>query len=163
RLFFPITAAAVASGVERPAQTRPVSGLRILLVDDDPLILNSLRDVLEADGQRVTIANGGREGIDVFVAAEKRGEPFAVVITDLGMPHIDGRAVAAAVHRASPATPIILLTGWGQRLIDADEIPSHVSRVLTKPPKLDTLRAALAQVTHSPRPDGADAVAPKNQ
>jgi CheY-like chemotaxis protein len=163
RLFFPMTAPTVASGEEQPVRTRPVSGLRILLVDDDPLLLNSLRDVLEADGQRVTIANGGREGIDAFVAAEKRGESFAVVITDLGMPHIDGRAVAAAVHRASSATPIILLTGWGQRLIDAGDIPSHVSRVLTKPPKLDALRTALAQVTHSQKPDDSAPTYPKNQ
>jgi hypothetical protein len=41
----------------------------------------------------------------------------------------------------------MLLTGWGQRLIDDDEAPAHVDRVLSKPPKLRDLRQALADVT----------------
>jgi CheY-like chemotaxis protein len=65
----------------------------------------------------------------------------------LGMPFVDGRKVAAAVKSASPSTPVILLTGWGQRLITEDEIPAHVDRVLNKPPKLLHLRTALARLT----------------
>jgi CheY-like chemotaxis protein len=41
--------------------------------------------------------------------------PFDGVITNLGMPHVDGRKVTASIGRASPGTPVILLTGWGQR------------------------------------------------
>jgi hypothetical protein len=41
---------------------------------------------------------------------------------------------------------VILLTGWGQRLVDDGEIPAHVDHVLNKPPKLRDLRAALAYV-----------------
>jgi DNA-binding response OmpR family regulator len=60
------------------------------------------------------------------------------------MPHLDGRAVAKAVKEASPGTPVILLTGWGQRVgTDADGMV-HVDRVLGKPPKARELRAALA-------------------
>ncbi len=71
---------------------------------------------------------------------------FAAVITDLGMPYVDGRQVAAAVKEISPATPVILLTGWGQRLVAEGDIPPHVDRVLAKPPKLRELREALAQL-----------------
>jgi PAS domain S-box-containing protein len=120
--------------------------LRILVVDDDPLLLLSLRDVLQADGHTLTTAGGGREGIDIFVAAV-RAEPFDVVITDLGMPHFDGSKVAVAVYQAAPMVPIILLTGWGQRLLAENVVPPHVSRVLTKPPKLEDLRLALAELT----------------
>jgi CheY-like chemotaxis protein len=69
---------------------------RILVVDDNPLILHSLRAALEADGHVVTIAEGGQSGIDAFVAAEDTDGPFEVVITDLGMRPVDGRKVAAA-------------------------------------------------------------------
>ena len=69
------------------------------------------------------------------------------MITDLGMPHIDGRKVASAVKLACRTTPVILLTGWGQRLVDEEEIPANVDRVLNKPPKLQQLRSALAEVT----------------
>ena len=113
-------------------------------MDDDPLLIKSLRDTLEADGHTVTTANGGQEGIDAFRAAEERNEPFAVVITDLGMPYVDGRKVASAIKRESPSTPVILLTGWGQRLVAEVDIPPDVDRVLNKPPKLRELRAALA-------------------
>lgn len=126
----------------------PPSRLRILLVDDDPILLKSLRDTLEGDGHEITTANGGQLGIDTFRRAQEQGESFAVVITDLGMPAVDGRKVAAAVKDASPATSVILLTGWGQRLIAESETPAHVDHVLSKPPKLGELRAVLAR--HAP-------------
>jgi CheY-like chemotaxis protein len=72
------------------------------------------------------------------------------VITDLGMPHVDGRRVAAAVKTTSPSTPVIMLTGWGQRLVAEKDIPQHVDRVLNKPPRLQELRATLAELTASP-------------
>ena len=111
-------------------------------MDDDPLIRKSLRDTLEAEGHAVTSASGGQEGIDAWRAAEERREPFAIVITDLGMPHVDGRKVALAVKSARPGTPVILLTGWGQRMGADQDVPAHVDRVLNKPPKLHELRAA---------------------
>jgi CheY-like chemotaxis protein len=83
------------------------------------------------------------------MAAEERGEPFAIVITDLGMPHVDGRRVASAIRAASPKTPIVLLTGWGQRLVSEHGVPPEVNRLLSKPPKLRELRAALAELTQN--------------
>ena len=71
---------------------------------------------------------------------------FDLVITDLGMPRVDGRKVAEAVKAASPRTPVILLTGWGQRLIDEGEALPHIDRVLSKPPRLLQLRAAIADL-----------------
>jgi DNA-binding NtrC family response regulator len=61
------------------------------------------------------------------------------------MPHFDGRAVATAIATASPGTPIIMLTGWGQRLAATGEIPPEVAGVLSKPPRLAELRQALVQ------------------
>jgi PAS domain S-box-containing protein len=142
RLSF--VAHALPAGDSQPATAYAFpSNLRILVVDDDPLLLKSLRDTLEGDGHVIVTANGGREGIDAFGTANGGLESFAVVITDLGMPHVDGRQVASAVKRASPTTPVILLTGWGQRLLAEGDIPPHVDRVLSKPPKLRDLREAL--------------------
>jgi signal transduction histidine kinase/ActR/RegA family two-component response regulator len=121
--------------------------LRILLVDDDPLLIGSLQEVLQGDGHEVTAANGGQIGIDTFTAEARTARPFAVVITDLGMPYVDGRRVAAAIKAVSPQTPVVLLTGWGQRLVSEGDVPPHVDRVLNKPPRLLDLRTALAEVT----------------
>ena len=79
-------------------------------------------------------------------AALAHGTPFSIVITDLGMPYVDGRKVAASVKAASALTPVILLTGWGKRLLAENDIPAHVDRVLSKPPRLAELRAALAKL-----------------
>ena len=145
RLAFP--ACAEGEGEEAPDTAHAVPPrLRILVVDDDPLVLKSLRDILEIDGHDVTSADGGQAGIDCFQAAHASHAQFAVVITDLGMPHVDGRKVASAVRQCSPATPIIMLTGWGQRLAADSDYPEHVNCVLGKPPRLKELRRALNKV-----------------
>jgi CheY-like chemotaxis protein/anti-sigma regulatory factor (Ser/Thr protein kinase) len=148
-------AAAAPTAVAAPASAKPAQGpvkMRVLVVDDDPLVAKVLRDTLKADGHDVTTASGGQAGIDAFVAARASGGQFDLVMTDLGMPYVDGRKVAAAVKEASPSTPVILLTGWGQSLQDEGELPPHVDRLLSKPPKLAELREALAAFAHTAAP-----------
>jgi CheY-like chemotaxis protein len=113
--------------------------LRILIVDDDPLLLTAWRAMLDGDGHDVATAGAGQAAIDLFAGATARGERFAVVITDLGMPYVDGRRVANAIKAASADTPVILLTGWGRSLVADDDVPAGVDRVLSKPPKLAEL------------------------
>jgi signal transduction histidine kinase/ActR/RegA family two-component response regulator len=131
---------AVTAGSHKPA----VGPTRILIVDDDPLLLKSLRDALESEGHEVTAAGGGQAGINAFVEAHAAGKPYPVVITDLGMPHVDGRKVAATIKSSVPATIVLMLTGWGRRLVAEGDVPSGVDQVLSKPPKLVELRTALA-------------------
>jgi CheY-like chemotaxis protein len=147
-LSFPAPEIAAAGTVpaDRPLPARPAR-LRILVVDDDPLLLKSLQHTLESEGHAVIAANGGQAGIDAFQAAQQGGDIPAIVITDLGMPHVDGRKLAAAVKAASPSTPVIMLTGWGHRLTAEGDIPDQVDQLLSKPPKLAELRAALARHT----------------
>ena len=140
----PTAVATDASGAPAAADA-PVQPLRVLLVDDDPLLLRTLQDMLEADGHVVIAKNGGQAGIDAFGAAHAAGEAFSLVLTDLGMPYVDGRKVASAVKQTSPGTPVVLLTGWGQRLVVDGDIPEFVDHVLSKPPKLSELRQALAR------------------
>ncbi len=141
RLLFPATTEgrATANGFIAPAE--PERSLRILVIDDDTLLSQSLSNALSSDGHEVTVADGGEAGIAAF-------QPgcFDVVITDLGMPYVDGRQVAKAIRSASPTTPIIMLTGWG-RALQAEGAPPEVSRVLNKPPRLGEIRAVLAELT----------------
>ena len=152
RLIFAAADPLVLATTAGPRLPPPLRRLRILLVDDDPTLLQSLRDILEQDGHVVTVADGGQKGIDAFTAALLQGTPFALVITDLGMPYVDGRKVAAAIKATSAGTPVIMLTGWGRRLLADKEIPDHVDRVLSKPPRLQEVRAAIAELTPAADP-----------
>jgi CheY-like chemotaxis protein len=146
RLVFHAPAPADPSVARQPASEVDIRRQRILIVDDDPIIIESLRHILEGDGHIVAAANGGQKGLDAFAAALGK-EPFGIVITDLGMPYMDGRQVAAGIKAVSPRTPVLLLTGWGQRLQADNDVPAHVDRVLNKPPKLRELRNALAELS----------------
>ena len=152
RLVFPVATQTELAIPTALAKRRKVRGLRILVIDDDELLRQSMRAILEREGHTVAIAPGGRAGIDAFAAATQRGERFQVVITDLGMPHVDGRAVAAAVKSMSPDTPVILLTGWGQHLRDVNDIPPDVDRMLNKPANLSELRVALEELAPQASP-----------
>ena len=149
RMTFPPTSPTAQSTGSLRIQKIP-RHTKILLIDDDPVLLTSLREVLVHDGHQVQTASGGRVGIDAFRDALKSGKPFPVVITDLGMPHVDGRAVAAAIKAAAPNTSIIMLTGWGQRLVASGETPADVFAVVSKPPRIAELRQVIAECTGQP-------------
>jgi signal transduction histidine kinase/ActR/RegA family two-component response regulator len=142
RFMFPVPSTRALEATTAAAGKVPP--LRILVVDDDPLVMASLLDTLRRDGHHIATADGGQAGIDAFEQARASATPYEVVITDLGMPHVDGRKLATAVKMADPQAVVLLLTGWGQRLIAESDIPTHVDYVLSKPAKLQDLRAALA-------------------
>jgi PAS domain S-box-containing protein len=146
RLIFATAETELATTPVPATDEAPSRRLRILLVDDDPMLIKSLRDILDGDGHTVTATDGGQSGIDAFNSALAAGKPHEVVITDLGMPYVDGRRVAAAIKTASPATPVIMLTGWGKRLLAENDVPAHVDRVISKPPRLAEIRRALAEL-----------------
>jgi signal transduction histidine kinase/ActR/RegA family two-component response regulator len=146
RLSFPSTGGSLVAPVPDPVASSTSRSLHVLLVDDDPVLIKSLQDILREDGHLVTAANGGQAGIDAFKTACASARPFDIVVTDLGMPYVDGRKVAAAVKERSPMTPVVLLTGWGRRMLADNEIPPHVDKVLSKPPRLQDVRGAFVEL-----------------
>ncbi|MGD2103977.1 MAG: PAS domain S-box protein, partial [Anaerolineae bacterium] len=145
RLIFPVREVVDEGPVEEVATPR--APLRILSIDDEPLLRDALKEALETQGHEVELADGGESGLEAFRAARERGEPFDAVITDLGMPHVDGREVARTVKEESPETAVILLTGWGTRLNAENDIPEAVDLMLSKPPTVEALNHALARAT----------------
>ena len=141
-LIFPAAVASASASQNAGPAPRALSQ-RILVVDDEPRVSKSFRRLLEADGHQVTVADSGQAGIDTFIAANRRGEPFDLVLADLGMPHVDGRKVAAGIKAVSPLTPIVLVTGWGQSISAAGELPLHVDRLLSKPPDIEAFRRVI--------------------
>ncbi|HKX64750.1 MAG TPA: ATP-binding protein, partial [Rhizomicrobium sp.] len=126
---------------EQTAKAPAVPALHILLVDDDPSVLESTRYVLELDGHSVVPADGGRAGIDALREAKKDNRPFDVLVTDLGMPYVDGHEVARAAKSVFPATMVVLLTGWGIKMGEDGKRKTYIDHVLPKPFDLNELRA----------------------
>jgi CheY-like chemotaxis protein len=137
---------------ESMAQRAPRCSLDVLCIDDDPQVLELLKTCLSQLGHRVSIAPGGREGIEKFRAAEMNGVPYDVVITDMGMPEIDGRQVAWTIKAESPRTPVIILTGWGVTVRGDAVITSSVDAVVSKPPHIRELNELLLRMVLPAQP-----------
>ncbi len=112
---------------------------QVLFVDDEPAILDGYRRLLYKDFL-VTTAVGGAQGLE---AIEKKG-PFAVVISDMRMPQMDGVQFLLRVKEAAPETIRLILTGQTelQAAIDAVNLGS-IFRFLTKPCSKDVLSTAI--------------------
>jgi len=114
-------------------QTKPVAQ-RILVVDDEPFVCESVKMLLAYDGHAVETAGSGKEALAKYDAAK-----FDLVITDYSMEGMKGDQLAQAIKRLAPDKPIILLTAF-----PPEHKPDGIDLVLTKPFYFDTLREALA-------------------
>jgi signal transduction histidine kinase/ActR/RegA family two-component response regulator len=147
RLCFPISATKAVT----PVVSQPVSKfqpLRILCIDDEPVLREMLEQVLQVNGHEVAVAADGKEGVNAFTRAQTGKHPFDVVITDLGMPVMDGLDVARQIRASSPRTPIVLLTGWGTLLSEDAAQASTFDAILSKPTRVPELLSALAKATN---------------
>ena len=109
--------------------------LRVLLVDDDPTSREVVTQYLRTDGHRVVTANNGDEAMQHI-----GGERFDVMITDHGMPGMNGFQLADAVRRTGAASSVILLTGFA---LAPEQQPKSIDCMLKKPLVPDELRFAL--------------------
>jgi len=147
RLLFPTDAPARAESIAKTEEFSETGPLRVLCIDDEPLVLEVMEGLLDRLGHQTQTAAGGTQALNLFRAAAERRQAFDVVITDLGMPGMDGRTLAAQLKTESPSTPIILLTGWGMFLNGEERLPSVVDQVLAKPPSISDVQRGLLTVT----------------
>ncbi len=138
------------SGVARPDAVLDdfvaVTPLHVLVVDDEPAVLDFTATALHADGHRIAAARDGMEAL-----ARIKDVRFDLIVTDRAMPRMNGDQLAAAVRLARPDTKIILLTGFGEVMAAQGEMPDHVDLVVSKPVTVTQLRAAVARLFGSSR------------
>jgi len=132
-------AATAAAAPAPPVQALPERKGNVLLIDDEASVLEIVAEVLSAHGHSVTVARGGREGLLAFAAGR-----FDLVMTDLGMPDLNGWDVVRSIKESRTTTPVLVLTGWG----DTAEAPTGVrpDGFLTKPFDLKRLAAEVGAV-----------------
>ena len=121
--------------------------LKVLVIDDDQLILGMVKQVLTKFGFKVETASNGKEGIQKFDRNH-----FDLVITDINMPYIDGNCVARHIRiSGKQCTPVIGISGtpWLGQAADFDKI-------IQKPFSIKLLIDSVIDLTASSKSSMAD-------
>jgi CheY-like chemotaxis protein len=147
QLYFPVTRGTEAAPSDEPAGA-VVSGLgqSLLLVDDDPAIVETVRKILQRLGYAVSAHQRADEALVQFEAAPDR---FALALSDLTMPGLNGLQFAARIRALRPKLPLVLVSGyWGESdLVEARRL--NVTATLHKPLTYDMLGRLVAE--HLPK------------
>ncbi|MDT7893473.1 MAG: response regulator [Armatimonadota bacterium] len=139
RLLFPLREAEAKESEEEEAKELPP--LRILLVDDDPRVRRILGELMKSWGHTVVVAEDGFNALDAFLVAFRSGQPFDVVITDLGMPRMNGAELVRRIRQHDRQVPIIIVTAWGK-----EHFVPEADAILSKPVHSQDLKSALWKV-----------------
>ena len=142
------------AGVDARSAKHPRRG-RILLVEDDPLVRQTLMNMLSRDGYDVTAVADGEEALAVIAATEE----LTCVVTDISMRRMPGDELASRLATSEPALPVVIISG--NREPSPASGPGPARQFLPKPVSHAALGAAIERVTaKSSRPQPADSSAP---
>jgi CheY-like chemotaxis protein len=112
----------------------------ILVIDDDDRVRTLLKDILVFGGHQVIEASDGILGMKYLEEGR-----FDMVLTDLGMPVMNGWEVAKWVKKKTPQIPVGLITGWGTHLEEEKVKESGVDLIIAKPFQVGEILEAVSQ------------------
>ena len=134
----PIADASATQNPESSARASTKSSLNVLIVDDEPRVLEVVSAYLRCDGHSVSTAASGREGLEKF-----RRNQFDLVVLDRVMPEMSGDQTARFIKQVNERIPVIMLTGFGALIEVKGSQPAAVDVVLNKPVTIDVLRKTI--------------------
>jgi CheY-like chemotaxis protein len=111
----------------------PVSAMSILVVDDQPLVLQTLEMLLAFDGHRVETATDGESALKKFALQD-----FDIVFTDQSMPKMSGEVLAMTIKKQSPQQIVVMVTGSAEPQEDGEQ--PYIDFMLQKPFNQNALR-----------------------
>jgi DNA-binding NtrC family response regulator len=140
----------------------PQRPLRVLLVDDDPFVLEALAASLQELGLEVTTAGSGSQAVELLGTV---GETYDAVLTDVVMPGVDGMAILRLVRETGLRAAVIMLTGYAAVEPAVEALRLGAADYLTKPVRAAELHAAVEravqrQALHRQRRAGAKRAEP---
>lgn len=142
QIYLPIFVdeAALESAQDAPA----VRGQeRILLVDDEPTVTEIMKELLEWQGYQAEAYNSSLEALSIFREAPMQ---FDLVLSDLTMPGMTGVELAGQLQQVRPGIPVIIITGYGNRLDAKIQERNGIRHVASKPISIDELAPLIRQV-----------------
>ncbi len=141
-IYFPAEATAVPVAPDAPERLPGGHGERLLLVDDEPGLVDAGRRILESLGYRVTAVT---DPTAALAGVQADPQAFDAVIADLTMPGMSGIDLARALRQLRPGVPFILTTGFGGRMTPASARALGITELLIKP----VTRESLARAVHA--------------
>lgn len=126
----------------------------VLIVEDDPSLREALSDTLELAGYAVTVAKDGAAALDVLAR-----ESVGMVVSDVQMPTMDGRALLKHIRSRNPELPVVLMTAYGTVQKAVDAMRCGAADYLLKPFDADVLVDMVARYLPEPRAKDAAVVA----
>jgi PAS domain S-box-containing protein len=146
RIYLPQMAVAVEAAVHETTDTIPLGFEHILMVDDEPQLLDLARQMLERLGYRVTTAASGVEALARF---RRTPEAFDLVVTDQTMPHLTGAELAGELMRLRPQTPVLLCTGFSETMDPERARAMGLQGFLLKPVSMKSLATTVREVLNA--------------
>jgi CheY-like chemotaxis protein len=146
KVFLPVQISCDSAGDELLDQ-KPVEPWRgsgtILLVEDEESVMSVAQKMLEMLGFRVVGACNGKEALALY---RKTAADITLVVTDIGMPVMDGYALFRELKALTPGLPIIVSSGFGDTVVTSKIQGGAVAGLISKPYNFDQLREVLKSV-----------------
>jgi PAS domain S-box-containing protein len=138
-----------ATAESKTSETQDTPAMKILVVDDEEFVRETLADMLDMLGHSVKIVAGGREALRELSAGD-----FELVFTDLSMPEMDGWELAREIRHRWPEMNIILITGHGAGTSIAPDDRNLVNGIIGKPFDFDQVAEMIAETRRAVISDG---------
>lgn len=129
------------------AEVKSGTGQTILVVEDDDSVRLLLDSVLQDLGYRVHLAENGQQALDML----DRLGTLDLLITDVGLPGLNGRQLAEIVQQHRPGLPVLFISGYAENAATRSEFLGHRMRLMTKPFTLESLAETVSSVLQLPR------------
>jgi len=146
--YLPVTSAETAHAAPAPAAAQPGSGQIVLVVEDEPALREVTRRMLADNGYQVTAVGGGPEALAALTHQLSR---IDVLLTDVIMPQMQGKELAAKVLALHPGTRVVFMSGYTQGLLSAQGVLEPGIRLIEKPFSEATLLTKLHEVLSAPQ------------
>jgi len=117
-----------------------LSAKKVLVIDDEQIVLDSVKKILEPEGHQVATAQSGRKGLELAMKQD-----FDIVLTDIRMPEIGGMRILREIKRSKPALPVVIITGYATVKSAVQAMKLGAANYIEKPFLPETLVKALQE------------------
>jgi CheY-like chemotaxis protein len=144
KVYLPLsTVSQVAEAAVEPPVGSLTGSETILLAEDNELVRQLTRSILERKGYKVLVAKGGREALS---AAERHDQPIHLLLTDVVMPELNGRELYAKAVKAHPELKVLFMSGYTDNVIAPSGILDDGTAFIQKPFSVQALARKVREV-----------------